>query len=99
MAIEVALRSQETQGHTLAAVRLDSGDLVEDSIYIREQLDKAGLHNVRILASGDLDEWKIEDLLKAGAAIGSFGFGTSLGGGSGSVERDIEGGSLGIVYK
>lgn len=68
-AIEVALRSQETQGHTLAAVRLDSGDLVEDSIYIREHLDKAGLHHVRILASGDLDEWKIENLLKAGAAI------------------------------
>src|SRR5437764_893510 len=98
-AIEVALRSQETQGHTLAAVRLDSGDLVEDSIYIREQLAKAGLHTVRILASGDLDEWKIEDLLKAGAAIDSFGVGTSLGAGIGSAERGIEGGALGGVYK
>ena len=98
-AIEVALRSQETQGHTLAAVRLDSGDLVEDSIYIREHLDKAGLHHVRILASGDLDEWKIENLLKAGAAIDSFGIGTSLGSGAGSAERNIEGGSLGAVYK
>src|SRR5204862_5405 len=55
-AITVALRSQETLGHTLAAVRLDSGDLVADSNYIREQLDRAGLENVRILASGDLDE-------------------------------------------
>jgi len=98
-AIEVALRSQETQGHTLAAVRLDSGDLVEDSIYIREQLDKAGLHTVRILASGDLDEWKIEELLKAGAAIDAFGVGTSLGSGAGSAERNIEGGALGTVYK
>ncbi|HEY4036306.1 MAG TPA: nicotinate phosphoribosyltransferase [Ktedonobacteraceae bacterium] len=98
-AIEVALRSQETQGHTLAAVRLDSGDLVEDSIYIREHLDKAGLSHVHILASGDLDEWKIEDLLKAGAAIDSFGIGTSLGSGAGSAERNIEGGSLGAVYK
>src|SRR5947209_19366391 len=34
-AIGVALRSQETLGHTLAAVRLDSGDLVADSIYVR----------------------------------------------------------------
>lgn len=98
-AITVALRSQDTLGHTLAAVRLDSGDLVADSIYVREQLDRAGLHNVRVLASNDLDEWKIDDLLKAGAAIDSFGVGTALGSGAGSVERGIEGGSLGAVYK
>src|SRR5215467_7160724 len=42
-AIGVALHSQETLGHTLAAIRLDSGDLVADSVYVREQLDKAGL--------------------------------------------------------
>ena len=98
-AIEVAERSQEALGHTLAAVRLDSGDIVADSIYIREQLDKADMHSVRILASGDLDEWKIEDLLKAGAAIDSFGVGTALGSGAGSPERGIEGGALGAVYK
>jgi nicotinate phosphoribosyltransferase len=98
-AIAVALRSQETLGHTLAAVRLDSGDLVADSIYIREQLDKAGLSSVRILASGDLDEWKIVELLDAGAAIDSFGVGTTLGSGAGSVERGISGGALGSVYK
>jgi nicotinate phosphoribosyltransferase len=98
-AIKVALRSKETLGHTLAAVRLDSGEIVGDSIYVREQLDKAGLTNVRILASGDLDEWKISDLLMAGAAIDSFGVGTSLGGAIGSTERGIEGGALGAVYK
>jgi nicotinate phosphoribosyltransferase len=98
-AITVALRSQEGLGHTLAAVRLDSGDLLKDSIYVREQLDKAGLHSVRVLASGDLDEWKITDLLQAGAEIDSFGIGTALGNGSGSVERNIDGGSLGTVYK
>ncbi len=98
-AIAVALRTQESLGHTLAAVRLDSGDQVADSIYIREQLDAAGLHSVRILASGDLDEWKITDLLQAGAEIDSFGIGTALGNGAGSVERSIEGGSLGTVYK
>ncbi len=98
-AIETALRSQETLGHTLAAVRLDSGDLLTDSIYVREQLQKAGLDQVRILASGDLDEWKITELLQAGAEIDSFGVGTALGHGAGSVERDIEGGALGTVYK
>jgi nicotinate phosphoribosyltransferase len=98
-AIQVALRSQETLGHTLAAVRLDSGDLVADSIYVRKQLDQAGLQHVRILASGDLDEWKITELLDAGAAVDSFGVGTTLGYGAGSTERDIEGGALGAVYK
>lgn len=98
-AIAVALRSQETLGHTLAAVRLDSGDIVADSLYVREQLDKADLQSVRILASGDLDEWKIQDLLKAGAAIDSFGVGTALGSGAGSIERGVEGGALGAVYK
>jgi nicotinate phosphoribosyltransferase len=99
IAIDVAQRSQEALGHTLAAVRLDSGDIVADSRYIREQLDKADLRQVRILASGDLDEWKIDALLKAGAAIDSFGVGTALGSGAGSVERGIEGGALGAVYK
>ena len=98
-AIEVALRSQETMGHTLAAVRLDSGDLVADSIYVREQLDKAGLSSVRILVSSDLDEWKIDEMLKAGAVADSFGVGTSLGSGAGSLEHGVEGGSLGTVYK
>jgi nicotinate phosphoribosyltransferase len=98
-AIEVALRSRESLGHTLAGVRLDSGDIVADSLYIREQLDSADLRQVRILASGDLDEWKIDALLKAGAAIDSFGVGTALGSGAGSAERGIEGGALGAVYK
>src|SRR3989454_2453131 len=98
-AIEVALRSRETLGHTLAAVRLDSGDLVVDSIYVRKQLDKAGMNSVRVLASGDLDEWKIAELLQAGAAIESFGVGTSLGSGAGSIEHSVSGGALGAVYK
>lgn len=99
IAISVALRSQETLGHSLAAVRLDSGDLVADSLYVREQLDKAGLQHVRILASNDLDEWKIAAMLQAGAAIDSFGVGTSLGSGAGSAELGIEGGALGAVFK
>ena len=98
-AITVALRSQETLGHVLAAVRLDSGDLAADSRYVREELDKVGLEQVRILASNDLDEWKIAELLHAGAAIDSFGVGTSLGSGAGSAERGIEGGALGAVFK
>ncbi len=93
------MRAQEAFGHTLAAVRLDSGDILGDSLYVREQLDAAGLTNVRIIASGDLDEWKILDLLQAGAAIDFFGVGTALGAGAGSAERGFEGGALGAAYK
>src|SRR5436305_2105071 len=98
-AIAVALRTQDTLGHTLAAVRLDSGDIVADSLYVREQLDKADLQSERILPSSDLDEWKILEPLEAGAAIDSFGVGTTLGSGAGSTEQGVSGGALGAVYK
>ena len=98
-AIAVAQRAQRDLGHTLAAVRLDSGDLVADSQYVRAELAKAGMGSVRILASGDLDEFAIADLLAAGAEIDSFGVGTSLGVGAGSVEHGVSGGALGGVYK
>ncbi len=51
------------------------------------------------LDSGDLDEFSIAELVESGAPIDSFGVGTSLGVGAGSVERDIEGAALGGVYK
>jgi nicotinate phosphoribosyltransferase len=98
-AVDVAKRYREKLGHILAGVRLDSGDLLADSKYVRNALDEAGLRDVRVLASGDLDEFRIAELLDRGAPIDAFGVGTSLGVGAGSVERDIEGGALGGVYK
>ena len=98
-AIAVAQRVSETLGHTLAAVRLDSGDILEDSRYVRRQLHTAGMDQVRILASGDLDEYEIADLLAAGAEIDAFGVGTALGTAAGSPTRGIAGGALGGVYK
>jgi nicotinate phosphoribosyltransferase len=98
-AIEVARRAQEEVGHTLAAVRLDSGDLVADSRYVREQLERAGMGHVRILGSGDLDEFQIVDLLERGAQIDSFGVGTALGAGAGNLAHGVDGGALGGVYK
>jgi nicotinate phosphoribosyltransferase len=98
-AIAVARRAQQNLGHTLAAVRLDSGDIAADSKYVREQLAQAGMGSVRILASGDLDEFVIADLLAAGAEIDSFGVGTALGAGAGNVEHGVGGGALGGVYK
>jgi nicotinate phosphoribosyltransferase len=98
-AVEVAHRVRDRLGHVLATVRLDSGDLLEDARYVRCVLDAAGLQDVKIAASGDLDEFLIDDLLAAGAPVDTFGVGTSLGVGAGSVEHDIEGAALGGVYK
>lgn len=98
-AVDVGKEYQDRMGHTLTAVRLDSGDLVAQSRYVRGVLDKAAMREVKILASGDLDEYRIADLLAQGAPIDGFGVGTSVGVGSGSPERGIAGGALGAVYK
>lgn len=98
-AVDVARAYRESHGHVLAAVRLDSGDLYEDSRYVRAVLDEAGLEECRVLGSGDLDEYKIASLLDRGAPFDAFGVGTSVGVGAGSLEHDVEGGALGGVYK
>lgn len=98
-AVEIAHDVRARLGHVLVGVRLDSGDLVSDSRHVRATLDRAGLHETRVLASGDLDEWRIEALLNAGAPIDGFGVGTSMAVGAGSVEHDVSGGALGAVYK
>jgi nicotinate phosphoribosyltransferase len=67
------------EGIRVSAVRLDSGDLGGLAVEVRAVLDEAGLRDVGILASGDLDEHRIADLLAAGAPIDAFGVGTQLG--------------------
>jgi nicotinate phosphoribosyltransferase len=76
-AIEVGKQLQE-KGHQLRGVRLDSGDLVTLSIEARKQLDAAGMHQAIIVASGDLDEYRIRELREAGASIDAWGVGTRL---------------------
>ncbi len=66
------------EGIKLRGVRLDSGDLAAHARAVRAILDAAGLHEVTIFSSGNLDEWKLRDLLAAGAPIDGFGIGTSL---------------------
>ena len=67
------------RGQRLAGVRLDSGDLLELSLQVREILDKGGASSAKIFASGDLDEHKIAALVTNGAKIDGFGVGTQLG--------------------
>ena len=77
-AITVALE-MEAEGHSLRAVRLDSGDIDDLSRRARAMLDDAGLPHVQVFASGGLDEYSIDSLLNGGAPIGGFGVGTRAG--------------------
>jgi nicotinate phosphoribosyltransferase len=60
-------------------IRLDSGDLTADSVWARRALDRAGWKDVKIFASGDLDEYRIAQMIREGAVIDAFGVGTALG--------------------
>jgi nicotinate phosphoribosyltransferase len=79
-------------GRKVPGVRLDSGDLLEKSRRVREILDRRGLTNTKIVASGDLNEYKIEELVSHGAPIDVFGVGTDL-----ATSRDVP--ALSVVYK
>lgn len=98
-AITAAREGFASHGHTLAAVRLDSGDLAADSVMVRDMLDEAGLSEVRVLVSGDIDEYRIARLVAAGAPIDGFGVGGNLGVGLGTVQSGTVGGVIGAVYK
>jgi nicotinate phosphoribosyltransferase len=71
-------RNALASGAAFSGVRLDSGDLLELSRAVRRILNEAGRSDVQIVASGDLNEYKIRDLLAAGAPIDVFGVGTEL---------------------
>ena len=76
-AIEVG-KEMRQQGHEMAGVRLDSGDLAWLSIEARRMLDEAGFAKATIVASNDLDEQIISSLKDQGAMIGVWGVGTRL---------------------
>jgi nicotinate phosphoribosyltransferase len=75
-AIDVA-NELRAKGGTLAAIRLDSGDMAALARDARAMLDEAGLEEVEIFASGGLDEHAIASL--ADSPIDSFGVGTKVG--------------------
>jgi len=89
--VEVA-RELAEEGIRISAVRLDSGDLDLLSRKVRSILDDGGLADVRIFVSGDLDEYRIAELLAAETPIDAFGVGTRMG-------TSADAPSLGVVYK
>ena len=79
-------------GKKLKSVRIDSGDFLKLSREVRKILNAAGLQHVKIVASGDLNEDRIDDLLQNGAPIDSFGVGTEM-----VTSKDAP--ALGGIYK
>lgn len=98
-AIVASSEARESLGHRMTAVRLDSGDLEADSRMCRARLDEAEMHDVRVLVSGDIDEYKIERFVRNGAPIAGYGVGGNLGVGLGTIESGTVGGVIGAVYK
>lgn len=90
-AISVA-NELKSKGYFLKGVRIDSGDIAVLSRLARRMLDKAGLCNVKIFASGDLDEYKIHDLVLRGAPVDDFGVGTKMG-------TSFDAPCLDVIYK
>jgi nicotinate phosphoribosyltransferase len=79
----------QQRGHRLKGIRIDSADLVSLSKIARRILDSADLRFVKIFASGNLDEYKIQDLLKRGARIDNFGVGTNMGASTDAPYLDV----------
>jgi nicotinate phosphoribosyltransferase len=79
-------------GKPLWGVRIDSGAFPALSRQVRGILDEAGLQDAKIMASGDLDEYKIRDLVNSGAPIDAFGVGTQL-----ATSGDAP--AMGAIYK
>ena len=76
-AVEAAKKLKE-KGINVRAVRLDSGDLLALSKDVRRILDRSGLTDILVFASGNLDEYLIYGLMSQGAPINGFGVGTKL---------------------
>jgi len=87
-----AARMVVASGLRPSAVRIDSGDIVALSREVRHILDAGGLHDTKIFASSDLDEWRIAEILGARAPVDAFGVGASI-----TTSSDAP--SMGAVYK
>jgi nicotinate phosphoribosyltransferase len=76
----------------VSAIRIDSGDLAGEIRQARTILDQLDRPGVKIIASGDLDEYKIADLIAGNVPVDGFGVGTEL-----ITSRDAP--ALAMVYK
>ena len=98
----------EAAGVELGGVRIDSGDLREETVKARKQLDELGAVNTKIVLSSDIDEFSIAEMLDNGTPVDVIGAGTRVVTGSGHptagmvfklVEREDENGVMVPVEK
>ena len=75
---EIGAQKSCKYGNTIRGVRIDSGDLIDHAIKVRKILDQNGCDKVLIVASSDLNEYKIKEILDKKAPIDAFGVGTEL---------------------
>ena len=80
----------EVAGPSLRAIRIDSGDLSVLAAQSRALLDELGAPDVKIIVSGDLDEFSIASL--RAEPVDAYGAGTAVVTGSGAP-------TAGLVYK
>ncbi len=86
------VRKAASLGRPIWGIRLDSGNLVELSRAARRILDEAGFPDAKIMVTGDLNEYRILELMKEKLPVDAFGVGTEL-----ATSGDAP--SLGAVYK
>lgn len=77
-AIRVA-KELKARGCQLRGVRLDSGDLLELSQQVRRMLRENDCGEVAVMVSGNLDEYRLTELIRAGAEFDAVGLGTKMG--------------------
>ena len=87
--LEGIRRAVEVAGRDIGGVRIDSGNLLAASIRARAVLDSLGAKDCRIVASGDLDEFRVAELEDAAAPIDAYLVGTSLVTGSGHPTASV----------
>ena len=91
--IEQGIRNAvEVAGPELGGIRIDSGDLYEETSKARKLLDELGAVNTKIILSSDIDEYVIDELMDRNIPVDGIGAGTKVVTGSGHP-------TAGMVYK
>jgi len=72
-------RFLKREGYHLLGVRIDSGNLAEEARKARRFLDRKGAKDVKVILSGNLDEYKIKEIVRKKVPVDGFGVGTLMG--------------------
>lgn len=73
-----AAKSSPVRCRALKAVRIDSGDLAKNTLWIRAVLDANDMQDVEIIVTSDLDAGKIKEITEACPRVYGFGVGTKM---------------------